>query len=161
MEEKTKFLQLIRDREEAEGFISKYSKQKEDAEKKIKESINFFSKLRPLIAKSVLENMDKDYFEMVMQEREYKRIGVTNTESAWGTTEGEYGSTAYYISNIFDPEHDDFGIYSFVYNEDKTKVRFNVECYKLREYLGISGAWIPKIFPSCWIDINDLRKAEE
>lgn len=164
MKEKSKLLQLLHDKSECENTIYTYMEKKDKIVKEIEEMTNSFSKVKPLIVNALLENMDKEYIAKIMEDRKMMARGFTNNKVEWATTqdvEENYGSSAYYASNIFDPEHDDFVIYNYLYNEDYTKVRFNVECTKLRQYLGITGSWIPTIFPSTWIDINDLRKAEE
>ena len=163
MEEKTKLLQLLHDREECENIISEKINKKQKTVEDIEKMMGSFSKVKPLIVKSLLDYMDKDYISKIMEDRKKREENYTNSTLTWTTDEDniKYGSCSYFTSNIFDPENDSFIIYNFVYNEDKTKVRFNVECTKLRRNLGITGGWIPSFFCGTWIDIEDLRKAEE
>lgn len=153
-----KCLNLLDKISDAEAAISNASYKKQKAEEDLEEMLNPFriNGLKAFIGKKVMENMDASYVELIMKDRKDELDNFATCSSI--STDMNYIATSvsYKCSTIFDPEHDEFRIYSYNFNEDGTKVKFNVECIKNRRHLGISGAWYPDIYSTVWIDKEEL-----
>lgn len=156
---KPRVLNIIDEIVDAEKLISNASFYKKQAEEELEEMLNPFkiNGLKSLIAKKIMEGMDSSYIEKIMADRKdeldnFAACTSISTEEPFA----EMHSVTYKCSNIFDPEHDEFRITHYTFNEDKTKVKFHVECVKNRQYLGITGSWIPSMFSTVWIDKEEL-----
>lgn len=105
---------------------------------------DIFSPLREKIITGLLENMDKETLYRIkeQEEKELRRKA--------------HGMVVFESNRIFNPRHDSFQIQSIRFNEDKTKVKLNVECIKNRQYLGITGAWIPDTYETTWFSPKEL-----
>lgn len=161
---KPKALEFIDRIADAEAIISNAMYAKEKAEEALEDMLNPFriNGLRSFIAKKIMANMDDSYIEKIMKDRNDELDNFTTCTSI---STGEYPTTlhsvSYKLSDVFDPEHDEFKIMSYNFNEDGTKVKINVECVKNRQYLGITGSWIPSVFSTVWIDNEELYKFDE
>ena len=161
---KPKTLELIDKIADYEAVISNAMYGKEKAEEVLEDMLNPFkiNGLRSFIAKKIMANMDDSYIEKIMKDRNDELDNFTTCTSM---STGEYPTTlhsvSYKLSNVFDPEHDEFKIMSYNFNEDGTKVKINVECIKNRQYLGITGSWIPCVFSTIWFDKEDLYKFDK
>ena len=139
---KPKALEFIDRIADAEAIISNAMYAKEKAEEALEDMLNPFriNGLRSFIAKKIMANMDDSYIEKIMKDRNDELDNFTTCTSI---STGEYPTTlhsvSYKLSDVFDPEHDEFKIMSYNFNEDGTKVKINVECVKNRQYLGITG----------------------
>ncbi len=154
-----KCLDLLDKISDAEAAISNASYKKQKAEEDLEEMLNPFiiNGLKAFIGKKVMENMDASYVELIMKDRKDELDNfATCTSISTEEPFAEMHSVTYKRSNIFDPEHDEFRITHYTFNEDKTKVKFHVECVKNRQYLGITGSWIPSMFSTVWIDKEEL-----
>lgn len=154
-----KCLDLLDKISDAEAAIINASYKKQKAEKNLKEMLNPFiiNGLKAFIGKKVMENMDASYVELIMKDRKDELDNfATCTSISTGEPFAEMQSVTYKCSNIFDPEHDEFRITHYTFNENKTKVKFHVECVKNSQYLGITGSWIPSMFSTVWIDKEEL-----
>lgn len=156
-----KCLELIDRIHDNERVINDLIRLKKKAEEELEEMLNPFkiNGLKSFIAKKIMEGMDSSYIEKIMADRKdeldnFATCASISTEDPFG----EMHSVTYKVSNIFDPEHDEFRITSYNFNEDYTKVKINVECIKNRRYLGITGSWIPSMFSTVWIDKEELNK---
>lgn len=154
-----KCLKLLYKISKAESVISNASYDKQKAEEELEEMLNPFkiNGLKSFIAKKIMEGMDSSYIEKIMADRK-DELNNFATCSSISTEEpfAEMYSVTYKCSNVFDPEHDEFRITHYTFNEDKTKVKFHVECIKNRQYLGITGSWIPSVFSTVWINNEEL-----
>lgn len=161
---KPKALEFIDRIADAEAIISNAMYAKEKAEEALEDMLNPFriNGLRSFIAKKIMANMDDSYIEKIMKDRNDELDNFTTCTSI---STCEYPTTlhsvSYKLSDVFDPEHDEFKIMSYNFNEDGTKVKINVECVKNRQYLGITGSWIPSVFSTVWIDKEELYKFDE
>ena len=159
----SKCLELLDKISKAESAISNASYVKQKAEEELEEMLDPFkiNGLKAFIAKKIMENMDSSYIEKIMADRKDELDNFIKCTSTSSSPYSEVTSTCYKCSSIFDPEHDEFKIYSYNFNEDGTKVMFNVECIKLREYLGITGSWFPHIFSTVWFDKEELCQFDD
>lgn len=154
-----KCLDLLDKISDAEAAIINASYKKQKAEKNLEEMLNPFiiNGLKTFIGKKVMENMDASYVELIMKDRKDKLDNfATCTSISTEEPFAEMQSVTYKCPNIFDPEHDEFRITHYTFNKDKTKVKFHVECVKNRQYLGITGSWMPSMFSTVWIDKEEL-----
>lgn len=69
-------------------------------------------------------------------------------------------SEATFCSQYFDPDFDSFEIHDYELSYDKKHIRFTVECIKNRQYLGITGCWIPSLFSTDWLDVSEVEEKE-
>ena len=149
---------------EANKDIASAMSKKNSAKEELDEILNPFkiNGLKSFIAKKVMEAMEPEYVEKIMKDRkdEIDNFSTCTSISSDGIN-NEINSVSYKISNIFDPERDSFEISYYLFNEDKTKVKFVVECLKNRSYMGITGSWIPKNFSSVWIETSELYKFDD
>ena len=158
---KPKALEFIDRIADAEAIISNAMYAKEKAEEVLEGMLNPFriNGLRSFIAKKIMANMDDSYIEKIMKDRNDE---LDNFTACTSISTGEYPTTlnsvSYKLSDVFDPEHDEFKIIGYNFNEDGTKVKINVECVKNRQYLGITGSWIPSVFSTIWFDKEELYK---
>lgn len=105
---------------------------------------DFFSPLRGKIARALQENMSK---ETVAQIKEQEEKELRRKAS---------GIVVFEANRTFNPNKDSFVIDSVRFNEEHTKVKIEVECIKNREYLGISGCWLPETYETVWLDPKEL-----
>ena len=161
---KPRVLNVIDEIVDAEKLISNASFYKKQAEEELEEMLNPFkiNGLKSFIGKKIMEGMDSSYIEKIMKDRQDE---LDNFATCTSISSDPYTTTShsvtYKCSNIFDPEHDEFKISHYTFNEDGTKVKFHVECVKNRQYLGITGSWIPSMFSTVWIDKEELYKFDE
>ena len=161
---KPKSLELIDKITNAEKVIGDAMFTKQKAEEALEEMLNPFkiNGLKSFIGKKIMEGMDSSYIEKIMKDRQDE---LDNFATCTSISSDPYATTlhsvSYKCSTIFDPEHDEFKISHYTFNEDGTKVKFHVECVKNRQYLGITGSWIPSMFSTVWIDKEELYKFDE
>ena len=162
----SKIYELTKEVKECESKVSTLLRKKEDAKKELDELLNKnFYHLRDFIAKALYEEfgdeqkqkIDKKNIEDQKKEEQrklMKDIGVKNDED-WLNI-----SMSYSIDSIFDPFVDKFEILDCTLSEDKKSIKIRVECLKNRQYLGITGYWIPSTYETGWLPIKDVIEAE-
>lgn len=161
----SKVYKLLKEVKDCEGKISELLRKKEDARKELEELLkkNFY-RLRDFIAKAIYEELGDeqkrkiDLKKLKAQKKEEQRkmmeeFGIKNED--WLDN-----STTYSMNSDFDPFVDQFEIYDCKLSEDKKSIKIRVECLKNRQYLGISGCWIPSTYETGWISVKDLITEE-
>ena len=162
----SKVYKLLKEVKDCEGKISTLLRKKEDARKELEELLkkNFYH-LRDFIAKAIYEELGDeqkqkiDLKKLEAQKKEEQRkmmeeFGIKNNED-WLNS-----STSYSLNLDFDPFVDQFEIYDCKLSEDKKSIKIRVECLKNRQYLGITGSWIPSTYDTGWIPVKDLVAEE-
>ena len=147
--ETSKIYKLLKEVKGCESKISVLQRKKEDARSELEELLkkNFY-RLRDFIAKALYEELGDeqkrkiDMKKLEAQKKEEQRklmkeLGVKNDED-WLNN-----STSYSLDLDFDPFVDKFEVYDCKLSEDKKSIKIRVECLKNRQYLGITGCWIP------------------
>lgn len=130
----------------SQSIIAKESLVMENSKKTIDDILNCFaSSIKSFLAQKIFDAFSQEYKSKVLKQREENNLNTSYT--------------SYSFPGIFDPFYDTFEIISYETDKDD-RVRFRVECDKNRQYLGITGAWIPDYFYTVWIDKEELEKEE-
>jgi hypothetical protein len=106
---------------------------------------------RKFIVDKILANYRDDQIKM-LEDRRKRLEQMAN------------GTTSYSCSTsdcIFDPELDKFEIHDIKVSRETRQIIIYVEDLKERGYLGITGMWIPKVYDTNWISLDELEKAED
>lgn len=161
----SKVYKLLKEVKDCEGKIATLLRKKEGAKNELDELLkkNFY-RLRDFIAKAIYEELGDeqkqkiDLKKLEAQKKEEQRkmmeeFGIKNED--WLNS-----STSYSMNSDFDPFVDQFEIYDCKLSEDKKSIKIRVECLKNRQYLGISGCWIPSTYETGWISVKDLITEE-
>lgn len=162
----SKIYKLFKEVKDCEGKIAALMNKKTDAKKELDELLkkNFY-RLRDFIAKSLYEELGDeqkrkiDSKKLEAQKKEEQRkmmeeLGIKNKD--WLSN-----STSYSFNSDFDPFVDQFEIYDCKLSEDKKSMKIRVECLKNRQYLGISGYWLPSTYETGWISIKEIAEYEK
>lgn len=163
----SRLLEAYKDYDEARTKISELCIKKDNAKKVFEEVLKggmFKHHVKDLINRKLYENMTNYEKEQLDKERKERERKVPSGVNTWASIDSDgnyaYGSaTSYTYSNVFDPELDEYEITYISFDQDKIKIE--VDCIRLRQYLGITGAWIPSYHFTDWFDIAELSKAEE
>ena len=162
----SKVYRLLKEVKDCEGKIAALMSKKTEAKKELEELLkkNFY-RLRDFIAKAIYEELGDeqkqkiDLKKLEAQKKEEQRkmmeeFGIKNED--WLNN-----STSYSMNSDFDPFVDQFEIYDCKLSEDKKSIKIRVECLKNRQYLGISGCWIPSTYETGWISIKEIAEYEK
>lgn len=135
-----------------EGWeLSREAQSKIDAAKTRIEEMMGKPKFREFIIKKIVDNYTPEQIEMLEKRRENLK-NLTN------------GDTIYCLDtfdNIFDPEIDKFEINDIRVSKETRQITIYVENLTERGYLGVTGMWVPKIYSTNWINIDELERAED
>jgi hypothetical protein len=108
-------------------------------------------KFRKFIVDKILNNYTEKQMKMLEERRDnIKQMSEGNTAYSWSASD-----------MIFDPELDKFEINDIKVSKETKQVIIYVEDLKERGYLGITGMWIPKVYNTNWIPLDELEKAED
>lgn len=167
--EESKIYKLFKEVKDCEGKISVLMNKKTDAKKELEELLkkNLY-RLRDFIAKALYEELGDeqkrkiDSKKLEAQKKEEQRkmmeeLGIKNNED-WMSNSTSYSFDSF--NSDFDPFVDQFEIYDCKLSEDKKSMKIRVECLKNRQYLGISGYWLPSTYETGWISVKDLIAEE-
>lgn len=144
--------------------ISKYRNEIYCAEQKLKEieeeKQNFVNKHKKFIAEKVFENFtEKEKNNVYELRKQVEQSKVKFDENILDASLEEKTMltipTGYFQTSVFDPLNDWFEVTNYKLNEDKTKVKFTVECMKNRYYWSMSGSFCPCLYDTVWIDLNE------
>jgi hypothetical protein len=166
----SKIYKLFKEVKDCEGKIAALMNKKTDAKKELEELLkkNFY-RLRDFIAKALYEELGDeqkrkiDLKKLEAQKKEEQRkllkeLGVKDNED-WLSDSTVYSWNS--LNSDFDPFVDQFEIYDCKLSEDKKSMKIRVECLKNRQYLGISGCWIPSTYETGWISIKEIAEYEK
>ena len=162
-----RFVELIDEIRSSESIISEEMLKKENAKSEIEELLkNIYSPFKKYIAEKLFENFSDDYKAQVLEYRKMRKGPKTGekwlTSASISTIDDNICySEATFCSGYFDPDIDAFDIYSYEFNEDMSKIKITVECLKNRQYLGITGAWIPSFHSTDWLDVSEVEEKEK
>lgn len=147
-------INAIEDINEAKTAIEKEQNKMNVAKQYIAEKMKD-KKFKSIIDDALLKNMNAGELEAIEKEREEARRNSEEREKAGkiDPMTGDYYSTSfsYHTSTVFDPISDEYEICGYSKDENG-RVKFVVECVKLRHFLGISGCWVPTCFSTTWIN---------
>lgn len=165
----SKIYKLFKEVKDCEGKIAVLMNKKTEAKKELDELLkkNFY-RLRDFIAKALYEELGDeqkrkiDSKKLEAQKKEEQRkllkeLGVKDDED-WLNSSTSYSWDS--LNSDFDPFVDQFEIYDCKLSEDKKSIKIRVDCLKNRQYLGISGCWIPSTYETGWISVKDLIAEE-
>lgn len=163
----SKLYKLSKEIEKYESKISEFMAKKDTAKKELEELLKAnFGSLKNFIAEELYKELgdaDKKKIDMRKYKEQKRReqlelmkeIGFDHDLSDFNN------ATSWDCDGSFDPYVDEFEILDVRLSEDKSKAKIKVECIKNRQYLGITGCWIPSTYTTGWIAVTDLVKEEQ
>lgn len=164
----SKLYKLEKEIKDCESKIAELMNKKEAAKNEIEELLKKnFNRVRDFIAKAIYDELGDeqkhkiDLKKLEAQKKEEQRKLMKELGIKDDYLDTASCCTSFSCSYDFNPYVDSFEVYDCILSEDKKSVKIRVECIKNRQYLGITGCWLPSIYNTGWIPIKDLIKEEE